>query len=150
MAQPETTFRLGVEKFLPRSLHREKMSNPYRGGTADSWYSGSPHDLWVEWKFRPGKLTPQQQEWLNRRRSEGRRVATITGSALHPGGVICTDGAWEESMTISIFRSLILDRRTIALWIEGVTCCGHDVSWRPLTSPPTDTKRSRSSSSPPA
>jgi hypothetical protein len=34
-------------------IHYEKMNNPYRGGTADSWYSGLAGDLWVEFKYLP-------------------------------------------------------------------------------------------------
>ena len=52
-AKPETTFYTSVHRHLPSTdlLHREKMSNPYRGGTFDHWYSGKKADLWIEWKF---------------------------------------------------------------------------------------------------
>ena len=52
-AKPETTFYTSVHRHLPPldKLHREKMANPYRGGTADHWYDGPDADLWIEWKF---------------------------------------------------------------------------------------------------
>ena len=136
MRKPETTYRLSVEKHLPRHLHREKMANPYRGGTADSWYSGPKKDLWVEYKYLrtiPQRrstievgLTAMQSRWLTMRRAEGRSVAVVLGTP--GGGIVITDGSWETPIPI---RSQLFDRKQIAAWIEGVTCSGHDVSWRP-------------------
>jgi hypothetical protein len=142
MAQPETKFRLSVERHLPKTLHREKMANPYRGGTADSWYSGTLADLWVEWKFilLPKResttvlppLSPKQNDWLSKRRAEGRRVAVVLG--CEEGGVMFVHGSWNHPHTTGELRSLMLTRREIAAWIERVTCAGVDVSWRPQTS----------------
>ena len=52
--KPETQFANSVNGKLPLRgvLHREKMNNPYRGGTADWWYSGRRADLWCEYKDR--------------------------------------------------------------------------------------------------
>jgi hypothetical protein len=106
---PETRFIASVHRYLPpvTEFHREKMANPYRGGTADSWYSGRRRDLWVEWKWielpkrdatmidiTSGKnpsLSVLQQDWIAGRRAEGRNVWVVIGSAK--GGVVMTSEA---------------------------------------------------------
>lgn len=104
---PETRYYTAVHKLLPRSLHKEKMHNPYRGGTADCWYSGSKDDLWVEYKFIskvPKKaplsvvkeLSPLQIQWLNDRHKEGRNVVVILGTPL--GAWIYENGTWETTL----------------------------------------------------
>jgi hypothetical protein len=52
-SKPETTFIQSIHRHLPKEVYREKMANPYRGGTPDVWYSGYKSDLWVEYKFIP-------------------------------------------------------------------------------------------------
>lgn len=133
MSKPETSFRLGVEKYLPskKEPHREKMNNPYRGGTADSWYSGKAGDLWVEYKFLPckpqrGDITPKrldlsalQLDWLRGRYEEGRKVAVIVGCP--EGGVVLTHLAWEATHSVEQFLSLLKPRKLIAMWIRRYT-----------------------------
>jgi hypothetical protein len=132
MAKPETTFTASVHKHLPplSQLHREKMANPYRGGTADYWYDGK-RDLWVEWKFlvvpkrdstvidlvtgsakTQAAISPLQQKWLRDRYNNGRRVWVIVGSK--DGGVIFKDRTWEVPVTAAVFRSLLVSRRDLA------------------------------------
>jgi hypothetical protein len=95
-SKPETRFYMAVHRLLPANLHKEKMANPYRGGTADVWYSGTLDDLWVEYKYLvkvPKKASIQvlkdlsalQQHWLKERHKEGRNVVVILGTPL---------GAW--------------------------------------------------------
>lgn len=73
------------------------MHNPYRGGTPDVWYSGKGGDLWIEYKWGKGKLSPLQFEWLTKRHEEGRNVAVCKGSAKgavvldEPGAFQLTD-----------------------------------------------------------
>lgn len=104
--KPETTYYTAVNKLLPKMIYREKMHNPYRGGTPDVWYSGNRDDLWVEYKYLktvPKKaaidvkklLSPLQQKWLIDRYEEGRNVAVIIGTPL--GGLIYTGRSWELS-----------------------------------------------------
>lgn len=106
---PETRFIASVHRYLPPpdEFHREKMANPYRGGTADSWYS-SKRDLWVEWKWvdlparedtvisivdgKKPPLSVLQQDWITRRVDEGRNVWVIVGSLA--GGLILPNG-WD-------------------------------------------------------
>jgi hypothetical protein len=127
-SKPETTFTGSVHKHLSRDLHYEKMCNPYRGGTADCWYSGNS-DLWVEYKFevlpkRDGTLVPVtiselQADWLNKRYSEGRNVAVIVG--CKEGGVILTDRAWNSPLNKQDFLGKLMSRQQIAKWIMDRT-----------------------------
>lgn len=137
MSKPETSFRVGVEKYLPPKdeLHREKMSNPYSAGTADSWYSGKRADLWVEWKFivlpkrdsTPVRieLSPLQEHWLAGRMREGRNVAVIVG--CKDGGVIFRGGAWNEQWSTHDFASIIQPREQLARFIME-QCLGESQS----------------------
>lgn len=139
MAKPENTFIGSVSKFLPveSELHREKMANPYRGGTADMWYSGSgkgSKDLWIEYKFLAVPVRPDtvmdfmtgtktnkpvisglQDEWLRERYHEGRNVRVIIGCT--DGGVIFADRLWEKPISAGDFRKLVMSRKQIAAWI---------------------------------
>lgn len=131
MAKPETTFRLKIERKLPRKLHREKMNNPYRGGTADSWYSGDASDLWVEYKFLPRVpqrgiidanrmgLTALQLQWLRGRYEEGRNVAVICGTPA--GGVIMRDLEWEAGLTVDLFNGRTVKIDDLSYWIAQQT-----------------------------
>lgn len=104
---PETRFYTAVHKLLPRSLHREKMHNPYRGGTADVWYSGNKADLWVEYKFISkvpkaadiavvNELSALQLDWLRKRWEEGRNVIVILGTPV--GSWIYENRDWEHKL----------------------------------------------------
>jgi hypothetical protein len=137
VAKPETSFRTGIEKYLPQGIHHEKMNNPYSSGTADSWYSGNRGDLWVEYKFLPQTplraivhLTPDktrtskhlsvlQEKWLRGRYEEGRTVAVVVGCP--DGGIILRDQEWEWEYTPQMFRDRLLPRKSIAQWIAQTT-----------------------------
>lgn len=128
-SKPETTFIASIHRRLPRSLHKEKMANPYRGGTADCWYSGDKADQWVEYKYVPklpvraplvADLSDLQKDWLRRRYNEGRNVAVIVGSK--DGGIILTDPeAWEAPITAAQCHSWIRPRDEVAQWILSRT-----------------------------
>lgn len=133
-AKPETTFTASVHRHLPplSELYREKMANPYRGGTPDYWYSAK-RDLWVEWKYivlpkRDGtlvdvgsELSPLQQLWIDSRRREGRDVWVIAGSK--DGGIIFQTGPI-PTMPTEMFRRLCSPRHSLALditqFVQGV------------------------------
>lgn len=97
--KPESTLISSIHKELRKDSnppHFEKMHNPYRGGTADVWYSGDKGDLWVEYKWIPklptsGPVKPDlsqlQLEWLISRAEEGRNVVVAVGC---PDGLIIT------------------------------------------------------------
>ena len=130
-SKPESVFRLRIERNLPRALHKEKMSNPYRGGTADCWYSGQLGDLWVEYKFLPSVpqrgiidakrmgLTALQLQWLRGRYEEGRNVCVIVGTPV--GGVIMRDLEWEAGTTAEAFVQRIVPVKELTAWIAQQT-----------------------------
>ena len=143
-AKPETTFIQGTHKYLPdkRTLHREKMNNPYSSGTADCWYSGKAADLWVEYKYLaelpkrdstllvPG-LSEQQQDWCRNRFNEGRNVVVVLGTKL--GAVIFRHpDEWANGLSTAVCRSRLVTRQALAAQIaqhclEGLLLC-----YRPL------------------
>jgi hypothetical protein len=111
-------------------LHYEKMSNPYRGGTADSWYSGAKSDLWLEYKYLPRLpqrasvkpfelLSPLQLDWLGGRLDEGRQVGVIIGCPT--GGVVLLNRAWEREIPARDFASLVVSAEALAEWILAST-----------------------------
>lgn len=83
---PETRFYRSIHKLLPPSVYRVKMSNPYVGGIPDCWYSGVGGDLWIEFKYGKNGISALQQDWIVKRRAEGRKVWIITGNK--EGGTI--------------------------------------------------------------
>lgn len=136
-AKPETTFYTSVHRHLPplSELHREKMNNPYRGGTFDHWYSGKK-DLWVEWKFiklparasteidlcggKSPTLSALQQEWGYRRFLEGRKVWVVVGCT--EGGVIMrSPSRWMQPWTTAEFQQALMSRQDIAREILRTT-----------------------------
>lgn len=129
-SKPETRFYTAVHKLLPKELHREKMHNPYRGGTADVWYSGTLDDLWVEYKWLPvvpkmsdipiGKfLSPLQLQWLQKRHEEGRNVVVILGSP--EGAWIFERRSWEGSLHPNQLRDARMTKRDVADYIRRRT-----------------------------
>ncbi len=130
MSKPETRYYAAIHKLLPRTIHREKMHNPYRGGTADVWYSGNLDDLWVEYKWLaklPKKalicldklLSPLQQRWLEGRHEEGRNIVVILGS---PEGAWILEGAtWKEPFSPDAIRTVEITKRNVADYIEKRT-----------------------------
>ena len=146
--KPENTFIGSIHRHLPppKHFHREKMNNPFRGGTADWWYSGDKADLWVEYKYLPKvpavirpALSELQKLWLNGRLAEGRNVRVIVG---HPkGGVILSDGTWNDGVDSATFMSQTIDRAKIAAFLLSFCMEGNhndQVSARHL---PTNRKR---------
>jgi len=129
VGKPESAFMTGVYKYLPplSELHREKMANPYRGGTADWWYRGRVTDLWIEAKYitiparlstliaipPPGRLlSPLQADWLASRHAEGRNVWVLVGS--RSGGVIFQGVSWEKPITAGDFTARLMTRQQLA------------------------------------
>lgn len=126
--KPETRFYTAVHKLIPKDVHREKMANPYRGGTADVWYSGTADDLWAEYKWLakvPVKAairvyelaSPLQLQWLRDRRKEGRNVVVILGS---PNGAwVYSHGTWEHDLAVEDFRANALTKQQVADYIRS-------------------------------
>ena len=101
--KPENLARTNINSKIPKSIHREKMGTGYSAGTADQWYSGYPHDLWVEYKFleKPPvrkfklKLSTLQLDWLQRRYEEGRAVCVVLCFPAKTGCWLFTHRSWE-------------------------------------------------------
>ena len=100
---PENRFIQRVHKKLSSEVYREKMHNPYRGGTPDVWYSGKGGDCWVEYKWLPRQpkrvptpaLSELQKKWLRGRFLEGRDVMVVVG--FPDGAYTFSDPTdWEE------------------------------------------------------
>lgn len=131
MTMPETRFYTAIHKLLPKALHREKMSNPYRGGTADCWYSGTADDLWVEYKYVstvPVKapilvhkdLSALQLQWLRGRYEEGRNAVVILGTPK--GAWIYDHCRWEtEGVTAADLADTGLTKQQVADYIRRRT-----------------------------
>lgn len=124
---PENRLIAAISRLLPDTIHKEKMHNPYRGGTADVWYSAKKADLWVEYKWIPSlprtstavilpALSALQVNWLGKRFEEGRNVKVFVGC---PDGVVWfnTPAEWERGITAKEFQSRLVDKRTAASWI---------------------------------
>lgn len=139
----ETTFIGSIHKLLPLDVHREKMNNPYRSGTADVWYSGQ-RDLWIEYKFLPSlpkrldtpvtlDLSENQKIWLSKRHREGRHVAVICG--CKSGGVIFEGLSWQTPLSAEAFAYRIISRAAIASWLLSQTgVVQHDANQHHLQS----------------
>lgn len=121
---PENRFIYAVHRLLPPNVYREKMHNPYRGGTFDVWYSGRFTDLWIEYKWiakAPKKvravpaLEPLQLKWGVGRHEEGRSVFVVVGCP--DGGVVFPRKAWEEGVSAEEFRRTLLTKFALAKWI---------------------------------
>jgi hypothetical protein len=131
-SKPENTFIASVHRRLPRALHREKMANPYRGGTADVWYSGDRADQWVEYKYVPklpvraalvAGLSELQKDWLRKRHGEGRNVAVVVGSKN--GAIILTaPDEWEAALSPVECQRRLVSREELATWITTRTLHG--------------------------
>lgn len=126
-SKPETTFIQSIHRHLPKEVYREKMANPYRGGTPDVWYSGNKRDLWVEYKFIPKlavrvpnkiELSELQRLWLEARQAEGRNVAVIVG---HPGGGIVLFSPFPREIDTETILQNTLTRTRLADWIYART-----------------------------
>ena len=123
--KPESTFYRSINNQKPlKETYGEKMSNPYRAGTADYWYSGEHGDLWVEYKYEPSlpkikeyriDLSARQEKWLSDRCDEGRSVAVILG--FPEGGVVFTGKSWRLTFTKNELLQRSLSRPEIAQWI---------------------------------
>lgn len=125
-SKPESTFHRAIHKKL-RGVYFEKMSNPWRAGTPDVWYSGPKRDLWIEYKWLPTtpqrgivqpNLSPRQARWLNDRKAEGRNVAVVVGC---PGGCHVYRSDWETGMPAKTFIAGLISRQELSQWIMGET-----------------------------
>ena len=131
MSKPENQFISSIHTYLPHTLHKEKMHNMYRAGTADCWYSGTLADLWIEYKFEPSlpvqdrfifpKLSPLQERWCNSRYAEGRNVHVIVGYPR--GGVLYYNpDEWSKTgIDTDVLLNRLMVRKELANYIYNFT-----------------------------
>ena len=135
--KPESRFITSVNAKIPKTVHREKMHNVYRGGTFDVWYSGSKADLWIEYKWIPriparGRVVPDmsslQLQWGKGRSAEGRGVLVVVGC---PEGAVMLPfpSQWEAGVTAEEFRRALVTKSTLAAWIHSLTAGGDGCKW---------------------
>lgn len=147
MSTPENSFRNAVNVKISPKVHREKMHNPYRGGTFDQWYSGISGDLWVEYKWLPKipkkgivlpKLSSLQNLWGTGRALEGRQVYVVIGTP--EGGVVFEVyernyfsfyPGWATGISIEVFRTLLKSKQELADWITIQALGGLDGDFKP-------------------
>lgn len=141
----ENQYISSVHRHLPseNELHREKMHNPYRSGTADWWYSGDILDLWVEYKYLlklPARdttivvpaLSALQVDWCTKRFNQGRHVRVVLGT--RDGAVIFYAPAeWTAGLSAAECRQRMIDRKTFAARVVAHCCIG-----APLVIAPSD------------
>jgi hypothetical protein len=105
------------------------MSNPWRSGTFDDWYSSDPNDLWIEYKFQPklgsvrAGLTPLQFHWGSERFDESRNVAVIVG--MPQGGIILFRNEWEHRIPVLEVEKRLFKRKQIAELITSFVTQPH-------------------------
>ena len=127
-AKAENTYIAGVHKHMPADVYKEKMSNPYRGGTPDFFYEAR-HQAWCEYKFievpkradtviKPN-LSALQLDWLQRCHTNGHRCFVVVGSRA--GGVMLrTVGTWKHGLSAGEFMESIKTKKEIADLITSI------------------------------
>lgn len=132
--KPETVYYTRLHKKLPTRIHREKMANPYRGGTWDCWYDGPRSDLWIEYKWvdrlppelnlidmaKKPSLSRLQQDWGRGRLANGRQIGVILGTKA--GGYIFLDRAWEWVWSREDLEPKVCSDVEVNRFIETITC----------------------------
>lgn len=123
---PENRFIKSVNDKLKKEIYCEKMHNPYRGGTADVWYSGK-RDMWIEYKWinsvpKKGVLIPAlsslQGIWCTNRFNEGRTVFVVVGCPL--GAIIFSNPAeWTDGLDVTKIQPI--PKPEYVLWIKRKT-----------------------------
>lgn len=127
----EHGFIRSVHRQLPDSLYKWKINDNFQGGVADTYYSGTGGDLWIEYKYlkelpkRPTteiktSLSTQQRVWLTDRHNEGRTVALVIGS---PNGILLltTPDQWSEPLTCAEFIRRAIDKARLVSYIVETT-----------------------------
>jgi hypothetical protein len=109
----ESQYISNVHKRLDPSIYRLKVQTLMNNGVPDAYYSTTPNDMWIEYKYIPKlpkrpttyikpKLSDLQLDWLTERRKEGRRVLVVIGSPA--GAAILEDSnEWISGVTSDRF-----------------------------------------------
>ena len=92
----EGRFIDAINKLLPKEIHHESCTTPFRGGTPDQYYESDGGVVRIEYKYvnaqtlpknidlgnskKPYGLSPKQNAWLTRAFYNNVTVAVIIGS----------------------------------------------------------------------
>lgn len=130
-SKSETNWYRRVLKYKHPQVYHMKTHNPYLGGVADSWFSGTGGDAWVEWKITrlPKRdttpvyvdLSALQLEWLGQRFAEGRNVLVVVGVERGGGVIMTSPQEWARDWTKAEFEARLLDVQDIAAFINDLT-----------------------------
>lgn len=134
MSKPENRYILKIHKDLPKGLYREKMANPYRGGTPDVYYEGNKDILWVEYKYLEKlpptltlnnpkgqtKVSPLQERWLRRTSHNGRKAKVILGVGSKQG-VIFDTVEIDKTFTREMLEQRLMPNEAIVEYITQQT-----------------------------
>lgn len=128
--KPETQFIAAVHRHLDPRVYREKMCNPFRGGTPDMYYEGPLGICWIEYKWSSKttlnvvdlsnlKVVPHvsalQQKWLMRAHGNGVSVAVVVG--VKSDALILVGLDWQQRQTYAQFQYGLMAPFRIAQWI---------------------------------
>ena len=92
----EGRFIDAINKLLPKEIHHESCTTPFRGGTPDQYYESDGGVVRIEYKYvnaqtlpknidlgnskKPYGLSPNQSAWLSRAFYNNVNVAVVLGS----------------------------------------------------------------------
>lgn len=132
------------DKLDHQLVYSWKISDRFTAGVPDSYYSGREPggvDLWVEAKFynklpktidliggKHPKISKLQQQWLEDRHNEGRRVAVVVGSPH--GSVVFPALEWQTPLSREEFLRRAAEMRYprhVAEWITRSVNPGYTI-----------------------
>ncbi len=131
----ESQFSASINASVRRyGVYAWKIAAAFAAGVPDTWYSGTRHDLWVEYKRTTAArktfaLVPSQNQWLTKRSDEGRAcwlvVATPDGIAVFDTPPYPTTHV--EDATRLITRAEYIERLVRFVGANRETChdCTH-------------------------
>ena len=143
---PEGKFTDAINRRLPKVIHHESCTSPFRRGTPDQYYEGEEGTCRVEYKFikqqklparielgnviKKYALSKEQNDWLTRAFYNNVKVAVVLGTKLEV--FMLTSPQWWNTVWTrriagyssdqNMAAKLIVDRDFVAKWIiENVT-----------------------------
>lgn len=128
----EASFVQSINRYVPKEIHHEGLSNPFRRGSPDRYYEGPHGHIWVEYKFidhPPAFLEPWltltsdlQDVWLTRAHLNGQPTAVIIGcgsDVRSAKGLILPGLRFKDSVPAEEFRAQMQNKKQIAEWITA-------------------------------
>lgn len=143
----EGRFIAAINRRLPKEIHHESCTSPFRSGTPDQYYEGDEDVCRIEYKFiktqklptiielgnlkKKYALSTNQNEWLTRAFYNNVKIAVVLGTRLETIFFVAPqqwNAVWMRRDTGIIYTAdtmpatPIVSRDTITQWIiENVT-----------------------------